>query len=82
MLPVTKRDHAGWRPVDLMLGLRAKELNMDRLIELMNELQDAEVELEEANECGTLEERLEAAQKVADLRIAHTEAVMRETGGL
>jgi len=60
----------------------AKELNVDRLIELINELQDAEVELEEANECGTLEERLEAAQKVEDLRAEHFKAKMLETGGL
>lgn len=55
---------------------------MDRLIELLNELQDAEVELEEANECGTLEDRFEAAQKVEDLRLAHFREKMIYTGGL
>lgn len=55
---------------------------MDLLMDLMNELRDAEVELEEANECGTMEERLEAAQKVEDLRTAHFKAGMIETGGL
>lgn len=55
---------------------------MDRLIELLNELQDAEIELEEANECGTLEEQLEASQKVEDLRAAHFRAKMIDTGGL
>ncbi len=55
---------------------------MDRLIELLNELQEAEVELEEANECGTLEDRLEAAQKVEDLRNEHLRARLIETGGL
>ena len=55
---------------------------MDRLIELLNELQDAEVDLEEANEFGTLEERLEAAQKVEELRAEHLMAKMIDTGGL
>lgn len=36
------------------------------MIELLNELHDAEVELEEANECGTLEEQLEAAQGIKE----------------
>jgi len=55
---------------------------MDKLIELMNEISDAECELEELNECGTLEERLEIAQKIEELKISYFKQTMIETGGL
>lgn len=55
---------------------------MDRLIELLSEIEEAKCELEEINECGDLEERLEAAQRVEDLEAQHLREKMRETGGL
>lgn len=54
---------------------------MDRLIELLNEIAEAEAELEELNECGDLEDRLEAAQRLEDLKAEHLREKMRETGG-
>ena len=51
---------------------------MDKLIELLNEISDAECELEEANECGTLEERFTAALKVDDLKQEHFQQTMSE----
>lgn len=53
---------------------------MDRLIELLREIDDAKLELEELNECGDLEDRLEAAQRLEDLKIEHFRESMRETG--
>ncbi len=55
---------------------------MDRLIELLNEIAEAEAELEELNECGDLEERLEAALRLDDLKAKHFRETMIETGGL
>lgn len=55
---------------------------MDRVLELLQEIDDAECELEELNECGDLEERLEAAQKVEDLKREHFRLTIEETGGL
>lgn len=43
----------------------------DRLIELINEIQDCRCELEELNECGDLEDRVECALKLADLEQEH-----------
>lgn len=40
------------------------------LEELRNELEEAALELEETEECGDLEDRVEAANKVADLQAA------------
>lgn len=55
---------------------------MDRLVELLNEIADAECELEEANECGNLEDRLEAAQRLEDFKAEYLRESLRETGGL
>jgi hypothetical protein len=55
---------------------------VDRLIELLNEIAEAEAELEELNECGDLEERLEAALRLDDLKAKHFRETMIETGGL
>lgn len=55
---------------------------MDRLIELLEEIDDAECELEEINECGDLEDRLEAALRLEDLKAEHFRLKMEETGGL
>ena len=55
---------------------------MDKLIDLLNEIADAEVELEELNECGDLEERFEAAERLEDLKAEHFRQKMLETGGL
>ena len=54
----------------------------DMLIELINEIQDCKCELEELNECGDLEDRMECALKLADLEQEHFKLKMRETGGL
>ncbi len=53
----------------------------DRLIDLLNEIADAEVELEEINESGDLEERLAAAMRVDELKAEHLRESLRETGG-
>jgi hypothetical protein len=54
----------------------------DRLIELINEIQDCRCELEELDECGDLEGRMERALKLADLEQEHFKLKMIETGGL
>jgi hypothetical protein len=53
---------------------------MDRWIELLREISEAQCELEELNECGDLEERLEAAQRLQDLENERFRLSMRETG--
>jgi hypothetical protein len=53
---------------------------MDKLTELLNEIADAECELEEANESGELETRLELALKIDDLKAEHLRESLRETG--
>jgi len=55
---------------------------MDRLIQLLNEIKEAEAELEELEECGDLEDRLEAAMRLEDLKAEHFRQKMIETGGL
>lgn len=42
---------------------------LDEILDCMKDLEDARVRLEEANESGDLEERLEAAQDVHDLEV-------------
>lgn len=53
---------------------------IDPVIDLMNELDEAKAELEELEECGDLEDRFEAAQKVADLEEQLFKARMRDVG--
>ena len=55
---------------------------MDKLLELAGELEEARVDLEEANECGDLDERLQMALKVSELEELLFKASMIETGGL
>tara|TARA_B110000263_G_C15058523_1_gene396287 strand:+ start:474 stop:641 length:168 start_codon:yes stop_codon:yes gene_type:complete len=55
---------------------------MDRLIELLDEIEEAKTELEELNESGDLESRLEAATRVEDLEAEHFREAERETSGL
>ena len=55
---------------------------MDNIIELMGQVEDAEIEIDELNECGDLESRLEAAEKLSDLEDKLFRARMIETGGL
>lgn len=52
----------------------------DKIIEMMKELEELQGEQEELEECGDLEDRLELAQKVADLETELFKARMRETG--
>ena len=54
----------------------------DRLVELLNEIEDLETELEELNESGDLEDRLECAQRIEELKAEHFRLKMIETGGL
>lgn len=57
-------------------------MSKDRLIELLDEIADCETELDEAMECGDLEEQLECAFRLEDLKREHFQESMRETGGL
>lgn len=57
-------------------------MNIDRLVELVNEIQDCRCELEELDECGDLEERMGCALRLADLEHEHFRLKMIETGGL
>lgn len=54
----------------------------DDLIELQNEINDAKAELEELNECGDLEDRLEAAFHLEELESKFFRETMLQTGGL
>lgn len=56
-------------------------LSGDRLVDVLAEIDDATVELEEANESGDLEDRMEAALKLEELKAAHFRACCEETGG-
>ena len=51
----------------------------DKLIDLLNAIDDAKCELEELNECGTLEERLEVSLRIEELKAQHFRAKMAET---
>ena len=62
--------------------VKPKDLVMDKLLELVGELEEARVDLEEANECGDLDERLKMALKVSELEELLFKASMIETGGL
>lgn len=53
---------------------------IDEVLDIMAELDEAKAELEELEECGDLEERLEAAQKVEDIKNRLFKARMRDTG--
>lgn len=53
---------------------------LDKLLDLLHEIEAAEVELEELEECGDLEERLEAAQRLEDLRAEHFKQSCRDMG--
>ena len=55
-------------------------MTADRLLELLSEIDDAKCELEELNECGTLEERLECALRIEELEAEHFRQKMIETG--
>jgi len=55
---------------------------MDNLIDLFNQIADAQCTLDELNECGTLEDRLKASEKLSELEERHLKASMAETGGL
>lgn len=52
----------------------------DRLLELISEIQDCEAELEELNECGDLEDRMECLIRLETLQAAHFKALMIEGG--
>lgn len=54
----------------------------DRVIELINEIQDCRCELEELNECGDLEDIMECQLRLEDLEREHFKLTMAETGGL
>lgn len=49
---------------------------------LESELEDAQCELEELNECGDLEDRLEASMRVADLEAKLFRERLKETGSV
>jgi len=51
---------------------------MDRVLELLEELNEAKAALEEAEECGDLEERMELAFRVHELEILHAKACEAE----
>ena len=53
---------------------------MDKVLDLLHEIEDAEVRFEELEECGDLEERLEAAQELEDVRAEHFRECGRENG--
>ena len=53
----------------------------DRVLELLDEIADLECALEEANECGDLEDRLSLAQELEDKRAEHLRLTLIETGG-
>ncbi len=53
---------------------------IDQIEVIRAELDDARAELEELNECGDLEERLDAAERVADLERALEARRFEETG--
>ena len=55
---------------------------MDELMDLVNRIADAKLNLEELNEAGDLEERLEAAELLAELEEKHFRLSMIESGGL
>lgn len=59
-----------------------KNENNDRLLALLSKIDDLATELEELEECGTLEERLECSLRIEELRREHFRASMEETGGL
>lgn len=52
----------------------------DRLLDLINQIQDCETELEELEECGCLEERMDCALRLEELKATHFKAKMEETG--
>ena len=58
-----------------------EKIKMDRLIELLEEISDAETYLEEITESGDLEERLEAALNLEDLKAQHLKACEKEPSG-
>jgi hypothetical protein len=53
---------------------------IDQIEIIRAELDDARAKLEELNECGDLEDRLDAAQRVADLERALEAQRFAETG--
>ena len=52
----------------------------DDIQTLEESLEEAQCELEEANECGDLEDRLELAQRVEDLEARLFRARLQSTG--
>ena len=54
----------------------------DKLIDLLSQIDDAQIEMEELAECGTLKERLECALHIEALKGEHLRASLEETGGL
>lgn len=52
----------------------------DKVLDLITEIQDLEAELEEMNECGDLEDRMECAIRLEAAKAAHFKAVMMEGG--
>jgi hypothetical protein len=54
---------------------------IDQIEILQQELDSARCELEELSECGDLEDRLDAAQRVSDLERAIESHRFEETGG-
>lgn len=53
----------------------------DILLSLLSEIDDCQIELDELNECGTLEERLECAMRLENLKREHMCKALMETGG-
>lgn len=54
---------------------------MDKLVDLLNQISDVEVEIEELKECGDLDGLLESSLLLEDLWAQHLKAKMEETGG-
>lgn len=52
----------------------------DKILDLISEIQDLEAELEEINECGDLEDRLDLAMRLEEKKAEHLKAVMVEGG--
>jgi len=53
---------------------------IDPILDLMEELDAARIDLEEANESGDLEDRLELSQRVSDLEDQLERERLKDTG--
>ncbi len=54
---------------------------IDKLLDLLREIDDVSLDLDEANECGDLELRLKLMLRLEDLRVEHLREKLKETGG-